>query len=456
MNKARCFLWLALSLAGGVLAGARLNVVAWWLLASAAVFLSLTFVDKKPNRRMFWLGLALFSLGFGRMELAELSMPSQVELQAWEKRKLTVEGRVVSFPERDDSRQKMVVKVREPQDFPAGKILVFTSLYRDFQVGDEVKLTGKLNLPPQFEDFNYRAYLNQKDIVLVTYFPKVEVTKSGRDGWAAKVQAFRVSARDRLAKVLPEPHAGILSATLLGFNDAADKETLEKYNRTGTRHIIAVSGSHMVIVMGALLFLLLEVAYWNRRRALWGVAGGVLLFLLVSGMAPSAVRSGLMIGVMLLGMWAGRPYSSLNALLLAAGGMLIWEPRLLFDIGFQMSFLAVAGMVLIYPRIKVRTEQVSEVGGLKTLFLLTLSAQIFLLPLLIFNFNGFSVWSFPANLLILPFTPLIMVAGFALLLVAFVSLSLAKMLMLPVFLMLAYQDGVVSFFASLPGGILKF
>lgn len=455
MSKARYFLWLAAALVGGILLGAWFNAAVSWLWGATAFFLILSLAERNGDRKALWLMLAVGLLGWGRMEIAERQMPVVDELQVWEHRELTLSGQVVSAPERNDARQKLVVKIAEPQDFPAGKVLVYASLYRDFKVGDEVHLTGKLKAPPQFEDFEYRAYLNRKDIIFLSYFPKIEIVGSGENGLGARVQAFREHSRDLMAKILPEPHAGILSATLLGFNDAADAATLEKYNRTGTRHIIAVSGSHMAIVLGALLFMLLEVGHWNRRRAMLGAAAGIGLFLAVSGLAPSAVRSGVMTSVMLIGMMVERPYSSLGALFLAASIMLFVEPRLLFDIGFQMSFLAVAGMIFVYPRLEARARSIPSLGGIKTIFLLTLAAQIFLLPLLIFNFNGFSFWSFPANLLILPVTPIIMLAGFALLLTAWVSVPLAKLLALPLYGLLIYQDALVSFFASLPGGIIK-
>lgn len=249
-------------------------------------------------------------------------------------------------------------------------------------------------------------------------------------------------------QTLSPPQSTILKAVILGEKREIPKELSEKLNRTGLRHIVAVSGLHFAILAGILTSFFISLGFW-RNQSFYLTIIFLFLYLLMTGFQPSAVRAFGMIFMFLYGQRIGRLSSSFRALIFILFLMLLFNPFLLrYDVGFQLSFLAVSGIIFLSPFFQEKFKFIPS-QFLRDIFSFTLSAQIFTFPILVCNFGYFSVVSLLTNILVLPFIPFLMSFGFLFSFLGIFSLSLGKVLSWPCWLLLTFVVKVIDFFSNL-------
>jgi competence protein ComEC len=203
---------------------------------------------------------------------------------------------------------------------------------------------------------------------------------------------------------------------------------------------------------GVLMALLLGVGLW-RGQAFWGTLAFIWLFIAMIGLPASAVRAGIMGTLMLLGQKIGRPADAFRIVVIAATLMVLQNPLLpRFDAGFQLSFLAVVGMIFLAGLFESRLNFIPKTSwlDLRGALSATLSAQVLTLPIQIYSFGYFSTYAVFANLMAAPAVPFITILGFALALVGIASSWLAWLVMFPMWLALSYLLFIARFFTGLP------
>lgn len=455
ITRDRRFLLYCISFILGIFFFPYINISPWilfFLSALAAVFVFIC-TDEKAQILSFAVLFVIF--GFLRFSFYEKISDVDENLRKFDNRKIELECEVADMPEIKNGKQQVVLKVKD-KNFPDGRILAFMSAFGDYSYGDTVKFSGTLKLPENFDNFDYRKYLFQKNIYFISYYPQLEQSGENRGGLYKAIYDFRKAADRNLTKLMPSPQGNILSAMILGMNSDEIKNIMDNFNKTGTSHIIVVSGSHLVIVIAILMFLFLQAGI-NRNKIFYLVILGIVGFIILSGSASAAIRSGIMACVFLFAVKIGRPKSALNALIFSATLMIFISPYILTgDVSFQLSFLATFGVVYILPRLQSRFRNFREYGGTKDILLTTLAAQIATFPVIIINFGQFSFLSFLANVLILPTVPVVMVGGFLLVGLSFASFDLAQIAAFPIYLILCYQLLVVSILSNTDFGLIKF
>jgi len=218
---------------------------------------------------------------------------------------------------------------------------------------------------------------------------------------------------------LPEPEAGLANAILLGYKRTVLREDLLIFSRVGLSHMIAISGSHITILSAMIINFLLALGV-GRRRALLLVFIFLFLYPLVTGLSASAVRSAIMGGLALFAMYNQRNSSLVKALIFSAALMLALNPLLLrSDIGFQLSFLALLGIIYLYPigeewtrkfldKFKLKKKGKDIFKNILDTINLTLVSQIVILPIALINFKQLSIIAPLANVLVLWTFPLLL------------------------------------------------
>jgi competence protein ComEC len=185
----------------------------------------------------------------------------------------------------------------------------------------------------------------------------------------------------------------------------------QDFRRTGLSHITAVSGYNISIIAVVLMNML--AALLSRRRAFWVVIAILGVFMILTGLQASVIRATIMGLFALFAQRIGRVPTPLHALVLAGAVMVAFDPLiLLFDVGFQLSFLATLGILTVAPRLEDRFPQSRAFGVFGEAAIMTISAQLFVLPLLIYYFHSVSLVSLPVNILVLPLIPALMLLGF--------------------------------------------
>ena len=334
-------------------------------------------------------------------------------------------------------------------------VLVSINRYQLVKYGDEVRVKGKLEVPTSFETdlgrtFDYGGYLQARGVTHTVKYAEVEVVGSGEANAIIdkllKVKSLFVTG---IENNLPEPQAGLAQGLLLGVKRALGDELEQTFRRTGIIHIVVLSGYNIMLVVAFVLYVLSFVFPW-RGRIIIGLAA-IVAFALMVGLSATVVRASIMASLALIARSFGRTYDVIRALLLAGLVMLIINPYLLvYDTGFQLSFLATLGLILVSPRLEAGLGKVPAVIGIREFLTATLATQLFILPILLYQIGEFSVVSVMVNVLVLPVVPLAMLSSFLMVLVSLVSSTLALPFVWLSYLSLTYIVKIPTFFGALP------
>lgn len=366
---------------------------------------------------------------------------------------ISLVGKIIKEPDVREKAAKLTIETRFPNgNQVSSRVLVTVSRYPEYRYGDELKIRGELKTPAVFEDFNYKNYLKKQGIFSVIYWPEIElVERKANRGLSsliyAKILDFKERLRTSIYSSLSPPQSSILGAMILGDKSRISNNLKEKLNIAGVRHITAVSGMHVVILSSILMSLLLGLGFW-RGQAFYFSIIIIFLFIVMTGFQPSGVRAGIMGGLFLLGQKIGRKSFSPRAIVIAAALMLAVNPLLLlYDVGFQLSFLAAMGIVYLSPTFQ-RWLKFVPAKNLRTILSLTFSAYLFTLPILIYNFGRISLAAPLSNVLILPAVQWIMISGFIFSLAGIIWQALGWILSFPCWLLLTYSVKITDFFSQ--------
>lgn len=292
-------------------------------------------------------------------------------------------------------------------------LLVFD---RDAEVNfaDKLFIRGNLKEPKNFEtdqgkEFDYVGYLKKDGIKYI--FEVEEYEKIGEESWPIRKSlfAFAENLKTKISNFLPEPKASLLNAILLGDRDGIPGNIRDSFIRTGTIHIMALSGYNISIILDSVLRFG-EITFGIRYSFVPAIIASILFATMVGGGA-SVVRATIMALTVLIAKRIGRTYDALRALSVAVFVMVLINPTILiFDLSFQLSALATLGLVLIPDKIE-KYFKIIKKKFLRETIVATISAQIAVTPLLLIKTGSFSIISLPANVLIVPVLPIVMFLG---------------------------------------------
>lgn len=316
-----------------------------------------------------------------------------------------------------------------------GKIKLYVEKPNDIAVGDRLLVLASADRPSPADNphqFDYRRHLARKGILFTDYVPATNwrLLKHNERGLLPSIYRLRLRLADVISSSrLSSSQQAVAEALILGWDDDLDDATRDNFRHSGVVHILCVSGLHVGIV--ALIIGWLLAPLGNRRgiRVTKGIVqiSAIWFFVMLTGMAPGTVRAGIMFTVISVGdNFFNRP-STLNAIATSALIMLVARPLVLFDVGFQLSYCSVLGIVALVPPIK-RFFPVPQSKNrlvapclpiydkLLSLFIVSLVAQMCVAPFTLYYFHEFPVYFLVANMVVVPFAG-VLVGGSLLLVV---------------------------------------
>jgi competence protein ComEC len=485
-------LWLSLAFVLGILLGEIQDwpFSAWLMLAGACLVLLILQWVLKPKLSIpiprllaglprpplpILILLAVLFMGGARMQLAQPPFtPTDLAFYNDLGERTIVEGVLASPPELDDAWISIQMKadslrLAQPTEGEIAKpVLVEGQMVArvqdaaalDWRYGDRLRLEGWLETPPEFEDFSYKTYLAHQGIYSqfsVSNSWKIAEDQSSRlKGW---IWDLRASALQMIYRLFPDPEAALLAGILLGVEGGIPDELVEDFRATGTAHIIAISGFNMAIVAG--LFILMFRGLFGPRWGALAAVVGVGIYTILVGASAGVVRAAIMACLGLFAAQVGRRQDGVNSLAIVAALMALVTPYILWDVSFQLSFLATLGLVLFAtPMTESYTGFASRylpeawvrwsIGPVGAYFLCTIAAQVMVLPLMIYLFHDFSLISVIANPLVLPAQAPLMIMGGLAVLMGLLIQPVGQAVAYVAWPFLAYTIRVVEWLAGAP------
>ena len=415
----------------GISRAVSIDSTEWSILAGISLAALLLFRRNPLSQVMFSLSL-FFSLG-GLRYVTSLPRIDANHVASHNDRGLpvTIEGIIVASPDLRDTYTGLKIEAQRIQTLDgeqtrviSGRLLAYVSPFEEYSYGDSVRLTGFVETPPVFETFSYREYLARQGIHSLMQDPVIAILEK-RVGHPLlqSVYDFRGRALEIVQKIFPDPEASLLAGILLGIESGISPEVRTAFDKTGTTHIIAISGFNITIISA--LFISLFGRWLGVRRGAVAAGLAICLYTIFVGADAAVVRAAIMGGFVLLANRIGRQTHGMASLGGAAILMSIINPSVLWDVGFQLSFAATLGLILYAEPLQnwfVRTasrwveESLAErlAGPIGEYILFTLAAQLTTLPLIAYYFRRISLASFLTNPVILPVQPAVMIlAGLA-------------------------------------------
>jgi competence protein ComEC len=287
---------------------------------------------------------------------------------------------------------------------------------------------NELYSPLNPNQFDYKNYLKKQNIYYQLYLNDSELLTVSNNkhtifGYAAKLREH-IQSKLKDHNFSHDEYA-IINALLLGQRQDVSKEVYESYSQAGAIHILAVSGLHVGIVLLLLNYLLKPLEFLKRGKYLKISIIVVLLwcFAIVAGLSASVTRAVTMFTIIAIAMHYKRPTNIYNTLAISVFVLLLFKPSFLFDVGFQMSYLAVLAIVMFQPLLfKLYQPKYKTVSFLWNIFTVTLAAQFGVIPISLYYFHQFPGLFFISNLAIIPFLGIIL--GFGIVIIVMASFNI--------------------------------
>ncbi|MBM3149520.1 MAG: ComEC family competence protein [Chloroflexi bacterium] len=339
-------------------------------------------------------------------------------------------------------------------------MLVQANRYPQYAYGDELEISGLLETPPEFEDFSYRDYLAHRGIYSVLRRPQIKLLAHGQGSPVyAALLAFKERALSTIGAILPEPEASVLAGILLGVDHGIPKDLEEQFSITGTTHVLVISGYNIAFLAGILTAISHRLI--GKRKATLFVLAGIAVYTILVGADAAVMRAAFMGGLYVLALHYGRQSHALISLMVAATLMTLLDPRTLWDVGFQLSFAATLGLILLVSPMQEGLESwlrkgLSEtkvkqaLNVLNDALIVTLAAQIMTTPIILYTFGRLSLVSPVTNFLILPPQPMLMIGGGIATLLGLVWVPIGQVVGWIAWLFLTYTVRVVEITARIP------
>jgi len=466
-------LWICSAFLVGIVLASLwpLNTLIWFGLAFFAMLVALVLRRLRPQWTLAILLLPGFLfLGAARYQMTQPRItPSYIAYYNDNVHKAYVTGILLEPPDQRDTYLNLHMQV-ESIDFDKGEIPVsgemlirLTNEYA-LSYGQRVRVRGFIQTPPENEDFSYRDYLAMQGIHSILRTNKITVLPvSDINPFWAFMYRLKNSLLKRVYMIFPEPEASLLAGILLGVDNNIPADVQQAFKNTGTSHIIAISGFNIAIIAG--IFVTLFSRFFGKNLGAILAILSISFYTLLVGASASVVRAAIMGVLSIIAMQFGRRNLALIALAGSAFVMALFNPFVLWDVGFQLSFAATLGLVLYaqpmqdavtaflihyYPLSSVE----KFVAPFSDYFLLTLAAQITTLPITIYHFGRMSLVSFIANPVVLPPQPAVMVLSGLAVLLSRIYLPLGQVMAWVAWPFAAYTIRMVEFFNGFPGAVL--
>lgn len=335
----------------------------------------------------------------------------------WENEEILIKGRISSEPLLQANSQKFMVS----------RFDIVTKAYPKYEYGQKVAISGRLQ----------RRLINKWYSQFRLMYPDIRLVEADNEktisyGIKQQISRFRQGIEERFNQVLPEPETSLLAGIVLGSKRGLPQDFYQALQKTGTLHIVVASGYNVTIIIATIVTYLAGLI--KRQWAILIGLASVLVYTIMAGAEPAIVRAAIMGSLVFGGQIIGRKTEGLRLLIAAIMIMLLVNPSIIMDIGFQLSAAATFGLVVLGPRLepilgKVLTE--------------TTSAQIMVWPIIVFYFGQMSAFSILVNSLILWMVPITMALGAVL---ALTRLSLAGWL---VYVPLTIMVRIIEFFGRI-------
>lgn len=384
---------------------------------------------------------------------------------------------VYSLPEQRPTYAVMHATLSSIRDstgeiFPATgnvRLTIQNASSQNYTYGTRLHIQGTLTRPQKSRNpgaFNYRAYLSRQRIYGLLHATSPHNATFLSDGHGTPIITYVIAPlKQRIKRIIDDsvlpPYTALLTGILLGDRGSIDKKTLSAFSDSGVIHILAVSGLHVGLVVLVFMFFFKSIRLPSRHVYIATILT-LLIYMLLTGLKPSVVRATSMAIMVLLGILLERNTNIINSIAVAGLFILMIWPQSLFDVGFQLSFAATLGIIILLPHLTAYVPQWLTQTGPKWIvwiaggFMVSLAAQVGTAPLTLFYFNRITLISLIANIIAIPAVFIAVSMGFGMIILGFIHPLPTHFIGLFITKLLAILETIITWLSHIPYAYLEF
>ena len=426
----------------GIYAGSEINIL-WFVILFLSLLLAyLNFKVKLFSKRRFtfWYGniLTFILLLFGyQLTVLNTGLFANNHFSKYQNSSNYQIVRIYRQPVEKEKTIKLFAVAEEVQQHgqwinTKGNILLMLpkdSASSAINYGDRILLKARVEEvhgPKNPDEFNYKKYLSYQSIYHQTYLPKGSWKKMERNG-GYKIILLACNMQKKLLAIFKtyihgKRELAVISALILGDTDGIDSELLYAYAGSGAIHVLSVSGLHVGLIFMVLswLLFLMDRRQWMKIIKSIFIVCILLFYALLTGLSPAVMCSAVMLTLIIAGATFSRSHNILNSLAISAFGLLVYDPFLIMNVGFLLSYFAMAGIILLHPPIYALYEFNNRITDhIWSASCAAIAAEITTFPLAMLFFHQFPLYFLLSNVIVIFLSTIIMFAGIGLLAISY-------------------------------------
>ncbi|MEN8906935.1 MAG: ComEC/Rec2 family competence protein, partial [Clostridiales bacterium] len=371
------------------------------------IIISIFIVIKYKVRKFILFGCVLFFiLGIFEFLIVDNHLKSLESVNG----NVKIKGKIIRTKNNIRSyNYEYIIKINEINGFKEKKIIkrrlkVYTQKETKFSYGDEIIFIGEIETPSIKNDFNEKNYLYSSKISGTINTKSVKIYNKNN---SISLISYGLKLRNNVMKFITKNYknkeAALLLGMIIGDDSKQSLEMVEEFRESGLSHIIVASGANLLYIIIPLVFIFKKLKIKSKYSNII-IISILFIYLLVTGFEPSIVRAFIMAVVLLLSKTIKKDYDPITGIAFAAIIVLIGNPYVLFNIGFQLSYLATLSIILFYKKINEKMEFIKIPSFIKDVIVVTVSVQIGVVPIMMFYFSKIPIISFISNILVVPIT----------------------------------------------------
>lgn len=355
------------------------------------------------------------------------------------------EFKIISYKEEKEYYDKYIAKNNS-----GDKFLIYVPSGEEIKKGTVIHATGEFALPDVARNtggFNYRRYLNSQGIFGSIYVDDYYICKLSKFNLIYWIQDEIYTS---LAKLFPKDEMGLILGMMIGETKDISENVMEDFRMTGITHLVAVSGSNVAYVVMLVYFVFKKLI--GKRGTYFVSVFFIILFMLISGASSSVVRASIMAILSIIASILYFKSDIISNISFSALVLMIISPLIVFDVGFILSFGGTIGIVLLSKDLE---RMFSKFGKLAETLAVTCSAQVVLMPIMMYYFNTISILSVITNLIVAPISGSITIFGFVIFFISKICFPLAKVLANSLYVLANFTISVAKMFSGISFSLIQ-
>jgi len=413
--------------------------------------------------------ISIFFLGGLNIQVSDISSSKNHLLQIEDEIEYYA-AKVIDAPDTSGKYCKVLSKVKRIRfngkwQYADAKVLMFLPKTEPLSYGQSLVVYGKpqkISPPLNPDEFDYQQYMYNKGISHQHFIKSGRYIGTGLQNQGVSIKGLSLRIRDHLARIIDSSFSdrnakALMLALMTGQREYFNEDIYNSFIRTGIIHVLAISGLHVGIIYMFLIFILNPFSRkkWSKTFSYCLKISILISFAFITGLSPSVMRATLMFIIMIIGKMLNRNTHILNSVFLSFFLLLVMDPFKLFDVGFQLSYSAVLGIILfqpiIYKLISIRFLFINWVWQLTSV---SIAAQLGTLPFSLFYFKQFPTYFLLGNIFAIPFISVVTILGFILVLTSFIP-NIVYLISVVIEFLSGYFLKLISILQSLPFGMIK-